>query len=176
MEDEQTIKYTPDPEGETGEEKGYERVKKLKEEIEKYRKDRDDYLAGWQRAKADLMNYKKIALDESEKIRETAAENLLKELLPVLDSLELAVSQKNAPPDFISGLANVKKQFSGVLEKFGAKPLETLGKKFDPKFCEAVSEIESEGEEGIVAEELQKGYALNGKIIRPARVVISKKK
>lgn len=175
MENEQKIEYAPDPEGETGEEKGYERVKKLKEEIEKCRKDRDDYLAGWQRAKADLINYKKFSLDESEKAKETANERLLKELLPVLDSLELAVSQKNAPPDFISGMANVKKQFLGVLEKFGAKPLETLGKKFDPKFCEAVSEVESEGEEGIVAEELQKGYVLNDKVIRPARVIISKK-
>lgn len=175
MATEDTIEYTPDPEGETGEEKGYERVKKLKDEIEKCRKERDDYLAGWQRAKADLVNYKKTALDESEKIRETANERLLKELLPALDSLELAISQKNAPPDFVSGIANVKKQFLAVLEKFGVKPLETLGKKFDPKFCEAVSEIESEGEEGTVAEELQKGYALNGKVIRPARVKITKK-
>lgn len=176
MEDEQTIEYTPDPEGETGSEKGYERVKKLKDEIEKCRKDRDDYLAGWQRTKADMLNYKKTALDESEKIKETAAENLLKELLPVLDSLELAISQKNAPPDFAAGLENVKKQFLGVLEKFGAEPLETLNKKFDPNFCEAISEVESESEEGIVAEEAQKGYSLNGKLIRPARVIITKKK
>lgn len=175
MNDEQTIEYTPDAEGETGEENSYERVKKLKEEIEKCRKNRDDYLSGWQRAKADLLNYKKTALDESEKIKETAAENLLKELLPVLDGLELAIAQKNAPPDFAAGLANVKKQFLGALEKFGAKPIETLGEKFDPKFCEAVSEIESEGEEGIVAAELQKGYVLAGKVIRPARVVITKK-
>lgn len=172
---EEKIEYAPDPEGETGSEKGYERVKKLKEEIEKCRKDRDDYLSGWQRAKADLLNFKKTALGESEKIRETAAENLLKELLPVLDSLELAISQKNASPDFTAGLANVKKQFLAVLEKFGAKPLETLNKKFDPNFCEAIAEVESESEEGTVAEEAQKGYSLNGKVIRPARVIITKK-
>ncbi|MEK7123846.1 MAG: nucleotide exchange factor GrpE, partial [Patescibacteria group bacterium] len=177
MEDEEKIEYAPDPEGETGEEKGYERVKKMKEEIEKCRKERDDYLGGWQRAKADLLNYKKIALDESEKIRETAAENLLKELLPVLDSLDSALAHAaNLPEGTGKGIKNIKKQLANVLEKFGAKPFETLGKKFDPKFCEAVSEVESEGEEEVVAEELQKGYAMNGKVIRPARVIISKKK
>lgn len=175
-EQEEKIEYTPDPEGETGAEKGYERVKKLKEEIEKCRKDRDDYLAGWQRAKADLMNYKKLILEESERLKETAAENLLKELLPVLDSLDSAlVHAANLPEGTGKGIENIKKQLASVLEKFGVKPLETLGKKFDPNFCEAIAEVESEGEEEIIAEELQKGYAMNKKIIRPAKVKITMK-
>jgi molecular chaperone GrpE len=130
------------------------------------------------RIMADFDNYKKRTNRERQEIAKFANELLIVELLPVIDGFERAMQSfpDNESEDVIKGIALIKKQFEDVLAKSGVKPIETLGKPFDPNVAEAVTQIESDQPEHTVIEEMQKGYTLHGKLIRPAMVVVSKKK
>ena len=145
-------------------------------ELEKLRKERDEYLAGWQRAKADLSNYKKEEMRRQEAFLQFAAERFLQELLPVLDSLDLAIlDAKNAGEKAREQtLWLIASQLLGILKKQGLEVMATQGKKFDANFHESVEEVTSGGEPGMIVEEVQKGYLLNGRGLRPARVKVSK--
>jgi len=96
--------------------------------------------------------------------------------LPVLDSFELALANEEKDSKFSKGIFLIKMQLGDVLRKFGLGPIKSIGEKANLQFHEIVGEIESEKEEGVIIEELQKGYLLNGKVIRPAKVKISKHK
>jgi molecular chaperone GrpE len=141
-------------------------------------------LNGWKRAQADFENYKKRKEAENQELIEFAREVVVARLLPTLDSLEQAF--KHIPPtdapDFADKFNNWKTGAEGILKQLdksfaemGVKKIEALGKKFDPHFHEAVREVEGD-QDSMVVEELQSGFELNGKVIRPATVVISKKK
>ena len=104
--------------------------------------------------------------------------------MPTLDSLEQALrhSPDSSAADFVDKFNNWNKGVQGILNQLdkaltemGVKKIEAIGKKFDPNFHEAVREVQGE-QDGIVVEELQSGFELNGKVIRPSQVVISKKK
>lgn len=150
-----------------------------REELNRVRQEALDNLAGWQRAKADFMNYKKDqtrALAESEKYKN---EGVLLQLLPIIDSFDLALKHMPAElesSDWVKGVMCIK----GLLEKFlkdvDVRAVEVLGKEFDPQIAEAISEESSEQEAGVVIEEMQRGYWLNEKILRPAKVKVSKGK
>ncbi|MBU0687411.1 MAG: nucleotide exchange factor GrpE [Candidatus Margulisbacteria bacterium] len=131
------------------------------------------------KALADLENYKKLAKKEKEEIAKFSNSNIITEFLPVVDGLERAIdaAKKHDTVEHIqSGIELVLKQFKDALNKQGAEEIDALGKKYDPNLHEAISTKESEGEEDIVLEQLHKGYKLNGRLIRPAVVIISKKK
>ncbi len=141
-------------------------------------------LNGWQRAMADFENYKKRKEGENKELVEFAKEVTVAKLLPTLDSLEQALrhSPDSAAADFkekfnvwYKGIEGILNQLDKALAEMGVKKIEALGKKFDPHFHEAVREVPGE-EDGKVVEELQSGFELNGKVIRPATVVISRKK
>ena len=141
-------------------------------------------LNGWKRALADFENYKKRKEAENKELVEFAKEVVVAKLLPTLDSLEQALrhSPDSAAPDFIDKFNNWNKGVQGILTQLdkallemGVKKIEAKGKKFNPNFHEAVREVEGD-EDGIVVEELQSGFELNGKVIRPSQVVISKRK
>jgi len=137
------------------------------------KKKAEEYLAGLQRSQADFINYKRRTEHERQELSRFAAGNLILELLPVLDDLELALNAM--PPDlaehdWVEGVRLVERKFRTIIEGKGVTPMETLGEPFDPNFHEALRQ--GAGEEGIVIEEFQKGYMLGDKVLRPARVVV----
>lgn len=134
---------------------------------------------GWQRAQADFLNYKKQAAEDKIKFCQNANANLLCELLPVLDNFQLAAKHipKNLEGDnWAQGIKQIELQFENILKNEGLERIETVGKMFDPNLHEAVDHIESEKPEDEVVEEVLSGYVLNGLVLRPARVKVSKGK
>ncbi len=137
------------------------------------KKKAEEYLASWQRAQADFINFKRRSEQERLEFNKFANASLLLGLLPVLDDLERALAA--IPPEFaghdwVDGVRLVERKFKSSLEGQGVKPILALGMAFDPNFHEAVRE--DKGPEGIVMQEFQKGYKLNDKLLRPAKVVV----
>lgn len=151
-----------------------DKIKKLKEELKKCETERKEYLNGWQRAKADFINYRKDEGARFEDMARFVTAGLIQDILPVLDSFDLALSH-GIPKDVEKGILLIRSQFMDVMQKRGLEEIHSLGKKFDPEYHESVGEVVSEKEECVVAEEIQKGYMLKGKILRPARVKITVK-
>jgi len=133
----------------------------------------EEYLDGWKRAKADFLNYQKEEIKRLEQISQFANEDMVKELLTVLDSFDLALA--NVKKEEIEGIELIKSQLEKVLEKNGLQRLtDTVGQEFDPVFHEAIALVDSDQESSIVIEEVEAGYLLADKVIRPARVKVSK--
>ncbi|MFA6431510.1 MAG: nucleotide exchange factor GrpE [Candidatus Margulisiibacteriota bacterium] len=130
------------------------------------------------RTLADFDNFKKrVQLDKAQFIQ-FANETLITELLPVLDGFSRAMesaSNSKAEEDIRKGLALIKKQFEDTLIKHGVKEIASLGLPYDPNIHEAIMQKEDKGPAGVILEEMQKGYALNGRVIRPSMVIVSKK-
>lgn len=157
--------------------------------IEKLQQDLNTVSNNWKRALADFENYKKQKEKENRELVEFAREVAVVKLLPTLDALEQAL--KHLPnytassaqdTDFEKkyqnwqvGINGILVQMDKILGELGVEKIEAVGKKFDPHFHEAVKETESEQEDGIVISELQSGFVLNGRVIRPSQVIISKK-
>jgi len=158
----------------------YSELKELKDEMKK----KDDVITDHKnkllRSLADLENYKKVMAKEREEMIKFSNETLIVSLLPIIDSFDRALAQaeKNGDKeDIVKGLALIKRQFEDALVKFGVKQIEALGKPFDPAFHEAVIQKEDkEKQDGVVLEEMQKGYTLHGKTIRAAMVIVNKRK
>jgi len=134
-------------------------------------------LGGWQRAQADFENYKRRKENENQELVIFAREVTVAKLLPTLDSLEQALRHMPEGIDQVwkDGVLKTLDQLDKALAEMGVKKIEAVGKKFNPHFHEAVREVPGE-EDGMVVEEYQTGYELNGKVIRPSQVVISKKR
>jgi len=150
----------------------------LKQKIIECNKLKDEYLAGWQRERADLLNYKRDELARMNEIISYASTDLILKILPILDNLELA--EKKIPEDLISnesvkGLLQIKAQLRDFLKKNNVEEIEALGQKFDPNLHEAIGEEEKENTEpNTVIEEVKKGYKFNERVIRASKVKISK--
>lgn len=148
----------------------------LKEQLAEAEKLRDEYLAGWQRAKADYENLKK---SESERVGESIRyfnKNWILRILGLYDNLEMAESHLPAElkdNEWIRAVLTIQKQFLGSIE--GLEEMKAEGEKFNPELYEAIEQVEVEGKEpDIIVKVLQKGYLLNGEAIRPAKVKVSK--
>ena len=131
------------------------------------------------RALADLENYRKRAQREKEDAIRYANSNLLREMIPVIDNLERAVEHANDGDDqdqgLLEGVQMTLEQFRKVLEGFGVKIIESLGQPFNPEFHQAMGEmVTSEHPPHAVAQEMQKAYTLNGRLLRPALVMIAR--
>lgn len=130
------------------------------------------------RLAAELDNLKKRHERELSEVRQFANENLLRELLPVLDNLERALEhgrQNETPEALMEGLDLVYQDFLKVLGRFGITPLDSVGERFNPTYHHAVMEEEApEVEDQTVLKELQKGYLLQNRLLRPAMVVVSR--
>lgn len=131
------------------------------------------------RATAEFDNFKKRAQRESEEFRKFANESLIKALLPVIDNLERAVESSGtddkANKSIVEGVEMTLREIYKVLEKFNLKALESEGQPFDPNFHQAVLQEETgDHPENTVIKEMQKGYTLHDRLIRPAMVVVSK--
>lgn len=139
----------------------------------------EENLSGWKRAQADLENYRKRTEGEKTELVDFGKQASIVQLLPVLDSLEQALihTPKLEDPKYVqwsSGLQEIVKQLEGVLKRIGIEKIQALGNKFDPHLHEAVKEILGP-EDGLVVEQYQTGFTINGKLLRPAQVAITKK-
>lgn len=141
---------------------------KLRKRLKSCEKERGEYLAGWQRAKADLINYKKEQEQKNSDIFKFANEAIISEILLVLDSFEEAIKH-----DKNEGIKQLYNQLLQILKSNGLEEIKSIGEKFNPEFHEAVGETKRK-KPGFIIEEIQKGYKLNNKVIRPSRVKISK--
>ena len=136
-----------------------------------------EYLDGWQRARADLANYRRRSEAERSTLTATANARLLTRLLPVLDDFERAF--ETLPADlrnltWIQGMGHIYRKLQVVVESEGATPIEAVGKPFDPKVHEAILQEEShEHPEGVVCGEFQRGYMLADRVLRPSLVKVS---
>jgi molecular chaperone GrpE len=146
----------------------------MAEKEEESKKNYDLFL----RAQAEMENLKKRHQKEKQEWHKFAAEQLIKDLLPSLDNLEMALSHtknENALEALKEGIEMTLKGLKSALEKAGLKAVEAHGEPFDPCFHEAVSQLENdEIEAGHIIQELQKGYTLSDRLIRPAMVVVSR--
>lgn len=149
----------------------------LKERLAEKEKTIEEQKNKYLRALADLENYKKRASLERDEFVRFSNESLVRELLPALDGLnkamEYASSAKNE--ELVKGLALVKKLIEDSLKKFGVQEVESLGKPYDPNLHEAILMKDSQSQPGIVLEEVQKGYTIHGRLLRPSMVIVSKK-
>jgi molecular chaperone GrpE len=154
-------------------------LEELKKKLEECQKKRDEYLAGWQRARADFLNYKKEEMERIEEILKYAGEELILKFLPILDNFELAekkILEDLKNDDSVKGILQIKNQILDFLKKEGVEALRIkIGDRFDPNSQEAVETVEKEGTEpGIILEIIQKGYTINSRLLRPAKVKVSK--
>jgi molecular chaperone GrpE len=144
----------------------------LSEELEAARRERDQYLDALQRLKAEFENSRKRQERERIRVLSMASESLVQELLPVLDNLDRALE---AGGDIREGVQATRDQLADVLGDEGLLPVASDGQPFDPNVHEAVmSQVSEEHEEGTIIQTFQRGYLLNGKPIRTAKVVVAK--
>lgn len=129
------------------------------------------------RAQADFDNFRRRTLKEKEELGQYASMKLLGQLLPVLDNFERAIAASSGSGDFDSlakGVDMIFRQLGQTLEQEGLKVMNVVGEPFNPEFHQAIMQVESdEYEEGIIVEEVQKGYILKDKVLRPAMVKVS---
>jgi molecular chaperone GrpE len=148
----------------------------LKKEIEQCIKEKGEYLAGWQRARADFLNYKKDQVKMFEELFKFANLDLIIKLLPILDNFDLIekkISEELKKDENIKGILQVKIQILEFLKGQGLEEIKTIGEKFDPNFHEAVETQEVENEKSdIIIEEIEKGYILKDRVIKPAKVKV----
>ncbi len=151
---------------------------RLRQELEEAKARAAEYLDGWQRTQAEFANYRKR--QEAEFVERVRLNNavLIARILPVLDDLERAV--QTLPPGlqsltWVEGVFLIKRKLEVILEAEGLKPIETAGKSFDPLYHEAVTYEDVPGyEDGQIIGEVQRGYMLGGRVIRPALVRVAR--
>ncbi|WP_179032959.1 nucleotide exchange factor GrpE [Paenibacillus kribbensis] len=146
-------------------------------EVAKLRAEAEEHQQRFLRAQADFDNFRRRTLKEKEELAKYASMKLVTELVPVLDNFEraLATAQQGAETEsFAKGVEMIFRQFEGVLQAEGVTAMNSVGQPFNPDFHQAIMQVESEEhEEGIVVEEVQKGYMLKDKVLRPAMVKVS---
>ena len=150
-----------------------ENIETLKQVLAEEREKAKDYLANWQRAQADFVNYKRRSEQEKGLIGEFVSSELMLRLLPILGDLERAFA--SIPPDvaelsWVDGIRLIERNLRASLGAQGLSSIEAMGESFDPEFHEAVRQ--DKGEEGIVIGEVEKGYKLHDRVIRPSKVVV----
>jgi molecular chaperone GrpE len=150
----------------------------LVEQIDRMEKENKDLSDRLLRTMAEFDNYRKRVAREKDDLLKYGAEKMALDMLPVADSFERALEQAKTAADaaaVIEGVHMIFKQFLATLEKFNIKPFDSVGQPFDPEKHEAMAQQEHpEYTENTVMGELQKGYFLNDKLLRPARVVVSR--
>jgi len=156
---------------------GDKKLKNLEKELEKCEKLKEEYLAGWQRCRADFLNYKKEEIEREERVKEYAREKLILKVLDIYDYLEMAV--ENMPKEmndsqWAQGISQIYSQFSNWLKEEKVEKMNKMD-KFNPEFQEAVAEVDlKDKKKGEIAEVLKKGYLINGRLLRPAKVKVVK--
>src|SRR3989338_4092568 len=148
-----------------------------KEELKEEEKQQkiDELTDTLKRLQAEFENYKKRIDKEKIEFVKYAQADMISQLLPVLDSFEIALKNTNDKEKFVEGIKIIYAQIYSVLEAEGLKPIKATGEKFDPYKHEVLMKQESEKPEETILEEFQKGYMLNEKVLRHSKVKISGK-
>jgi len=152
-------------------------LEKVHAELEAKAKDAAERQDQLLRLGAEFENYKKRVQKEKSDLIKFGNESLLKAVLPILDNLERAIDhgkKMNETGPLLQGVEIILRQFLTFLESFGVKPVAALGEPFDPEKHEAVSQTESDQEPDRVISEMEKGYLFHGRLLRPAKVLVSK--
>lgn len=147
-----------------------EKIKKIKGELKECQKEKEEYLLGWQRSKADFINYKKDEEKNREEFIKFSSKNILYDILKVVDSIDIALKHKEN-----EGMREIKNQFLEVLKENVVEEINVnKGMKFDPTEHESIMEFEVETDDldGVIIEELQKGYKLFNRVLRPSKVKV----
>ena len=155
-------------------------VKKLREEIKKLQKEKDEYLTGWQRAKADYINLQKELNDSKSHATLHTKERVIREFLPVLDSFDMAFMNKEAlervDKEWRMGMEYIHQQFMKSLAELDVEKIDVVGVDFDPKVHQPIETINTkeEKQDNKIEKVIQAGYKMKDRIIRPARVNVYK--
>ena len=139
-----------------------------------------DYIAHLQRLQAEFDNFRKRTLREKQVLREYVMEEFAASLFPVLDNFKRAMdllreSQQEVSASFIEGIEMIFMQFNNILEQHGVFPIKAIGEDFNPAVHEAVGTEDSEEKDNTILKELQTGYRINERVIRPSAVIVAKK-
>ncbi len=164
-----------DEQRETGEPEAVEGLQTVEQALEEAKENAEKYLANWQRAEADFLNYKRRHEQERAELSQFATVNLISALLPVIDDLERALENaddESSVAAWVEGVKLIYRKLRSVLEDRGLEEIEAEGMEFDPNLHEAVMCVE--GEDGIICQELQKGYKLRDRLLRPSMVKVGK--
>lgn len=135
-------------------------------------KELEECIAGWQRTKADFLNYKKEESKRSEEKEWYIKEDMFLNLLPILDNLYLAEKQVKKKDEVIKGFMHIGEQIKRFFKEQGVGEIKTKGEKFNPELHEAVEEVK--GKAGYIVKEVEKGYTFKDKLLRPAKVKVGK--
>lgn len=149
----------------------------LKLEIEELNQKSEEYLDGWQRERAEFVNYKKRMDREREQLKVNITGNVIRSYLEIIDDLELALKNKPAKgegPTWAEGIELIYRKFLTMLETEGIKPMQVEGQIFDPNLHEAISQEPNEDfESGEIIEVVRNGYSIGERVLRPASVRVA---
>ncbi len=154
------------------------KIKALRNELKQTQKERDEHLAGWQRAKADLVNFRKTAEEDKVRNEARAKGSLIRSILPALDTFASAMQEKkwqDVDMSWREGVERIANQLHKALASEGLQTFGEVGEVFDPSQHECISTTPTEDEkkDHTIAQVFQKGYSVHGELIRPAKVVVA---
>ena len=152
-------------------------LKKLREKLKKTVEEKQEYLNGWQRAKADFVNFKRESESREKELLKFGVLSVLDETIPLIDQFDMATESpgwKEAPENFRQGMEGILRGLHKILERNDVTSFDPVGKFFDPVRHEALRgvRVETKGENHRIMRTLQKGYEQNGRIVRPAKVEV----
>jgi len=141
--------------------------------LDETKRERDEYLDLAQRTRADFENYRKRAAEQAQEAEARGKGSLARELVPVLDNLTRALSAEGSDA-LVDGIRMVHKDLGETLQRAGVEEYDPTGERFDPSWHEALATRPEEGADaGVVVETVEKGYRLDGQVLRPAKVIVS---
>ncbi|MCR4311246.1 MAG: nucleotide exchange factor GrpE, partial [Candidatus Taylorbacteria bacterium] len=153
-------------------------VADLKDKLAEALKEKQEYLDKWQRGMAEFQNARKRDAEDNDRFRKFATESVIADLLPVLESFNMAFSNKEAwekvDSNWRTGVEYIAGQLKSTLESNGLKELNPLGEKFDPMLHEAVAydEVDSKSKDHVITEVVNKGYELQGRVLKAPKVKV----
>lgn len=151
----------------------------LNKKLDEEKKRSEEYLNNWKRSQADFINYKRRESELFEDMIDSAKAGFIMEVMPIYDALSIAVKhipKEMEKSEWVKGICQIKLQLEDLLGKKGLEEIKAVGEKFSADVHDAVEMVESERPEGEIVDEVQKGYKLNGKLVRAAKVKVAKKK
>jgi len=184
MSDDEVKKENSEPEeevvefefNEDGEEDLKKTLKKLRVDLKEAKKEKEEYLTGWQKERADFANYKKEEDNRRAAFSEAVRERILTRFLSVIDNFNMAFANKEAwekvDPNWRIGVEHIYSEMNKIFEEYGVKPIGEMGENFDPNIHQSIDVIETDTKENDhkVAKVIQRGYKLSERVLRPARV------
>lgn len=159
-----------------GEEDLKKTLKKLRQDLKVAKKEKEEYLTGWQKERADFANYKKQEDDRKSNYSESLREHILTRFLTVADSFNMAFANKESwekvDSNWRKGVEYIYSQLNSVFEEYGVKEIGSVGEDFSPNIHESIETVNTDKKEDNhkIAAVIQKGYKLGSRVIRPARV------